>query len=114
MNIYKILSYVFLGLTLACFITIPILGFTGNLSSGNGLVPWVYLCFAGFGIFGLLYGVFGKLARTNSFGGPKGSSQGIDSLSKPEIKVRCPECGELNDEDALYCKKCGASLKKPL
>lgn len=26
------------------------------------------------------------------------------------IKVRCRSCGELNDEDASYCKKCGAKM----
>lgn len=25
--------------------------------------------------------------------------------------VRCPKCGTLNDDDALFCTKCGASLK---
>jgi uncharacterized membrane protein YvbJ len=27
------------------------------------------------------------------------------------IKVRCPHCGELNDEDAEFCKKCGGKMK---
>jgi len=26
------------------------------------------------------------------------------------IKVRCPHCRTLNDEDARFCKQCGASL----
>ena len=30
--------------------------------------------------------------------------------SKEVIKVRCPSCKTLNDEDAKYCKKCGAQL----
>lgn len=29
---------------------------------------------------------------------------------KEVIKVRCRSCGELNDEDASYCKKCGAKM----
>ena len=27
------------------------------------------------------------------------------------IKVRCPHCGYLESEDALYCSKCGKSMK---
>lgn len=30
--------------------------------------------------------------------------------TKEVIKVRCRSCGELNDEDAAFCKKCGASM----
>jgi ribosomal protein L40E len=30
--------------------------------------------------------------------------------SKEIIKVRCRSCGELNDEDATYCKKCGSRM----
>jgi predicted Zn-ribbon and HTH transcriptional regulator len=26
------------------------------------------------------------------------------------IKIRCRECGELNDEDAKFCKKCGKMI----
>ena len=32
------------------------------------------------------------------------------STGKEVIKVRCRSCGELNDEDASYCKKCGAKM----
>jgi ribosomal protein L40E len=32
------------------------------------------------------------------------------SAGKEVIKVRCRSCGELNDEDASYCKKCGAKM----
>lgn len=28
----------------------------------------------------------------------------------PEIKIRCRGCGGLNDEDAKFCKSCGAPL----
>jgi flagellar biosynthesis/type III secretory pathway M-ring protein FliF/YscJ len=27
------------------------------------------------------------------------------------IKVRCPHCGYLESEDAVYCSKCGRSMK---
>lgn len=27
------------------------------------------------------------------------------------IKVRCPHCGYLESEDAVYCSKCGKSMK---
>ena len=30
--------------------------------------------------------------------------------TKEVIKVRCRSCGELNDEDATYCKKCGSRM----
>jgi predicted RNA-binding Zn-ribbon protein involved in translation (DUF1610 family) len=26
------------------------------------------------------------------------------------VKIRCPKCRELNDEDARFCKHCGAAL----
>lgn len=32
------------------------------------------------------------------------------SDSKEVIKIRCQSCKTLNDEDAKYCKKCGAEL----
>ena len=34
----------------------------------------------------------------------------IKSESKEVVKVRCQSCKTLNDEDAKYCKKCGATL----
>ncbi|NTW90539.1 MAG: zinc ribbon domain-containing protein [Erysipelotrichaceae bacterium] len=32
------------------------------------------------------------------------------SDSKEVVKIRCQSCKTLNDEDAKYCKKCGAEL----
>ena len=34
----------------------------------------------------------------------------IQKETKEIIKVRCKDCGELNDEDAKFCKKCGKGL----
>ena len=34
----------------------------------------------------------------------------IKPESKEVVKVRCQSCKTLNDEDAKYCKKCGATL----
>lgn len=39
----------------------------------------------------------------------------IDKLTKPEeekevVKIRCRSCKALNDEDAKFCKSCGAEL----
>ena len=34
----------------------------------------------------------------------------IKPESKEVVKVRCQSCKTLNDEDAKYCKKCGAIL----
>ncbi|HYF93896.1 MAG TPA: zinc ribbon domain-containing protein [Symbiobacteriaceae bacterium] len=33
-------------------------------------------------------------------------------VAEPEtvVKVRCPKCRELNDEDAAFCKRCGAPM----
>jgi ribosomal protein L40E len=30
--------------------------------------------------------------------------------AKETVKVRCRSCGELNDEDATFCKKCGERM----
>jgi hypothetical protein len=40
---------------------------------------------------------------------------GVDKLIKPEeekevVKIRCRSCKALNDEDAKFCKNCGAEL----
>lgn len=32
--------------------------------------------------------------------------------TKEVIKVRCIECGALNEEDAMYCNKCGTKMQK--
>jgi hypothetical protein len=29
---------------------------------------------------------------------------------EPQVKVRCQKCSALNDEDAKFCKQCGAAL----
>lgn len=39
----------------------------------------------------------------------------IDNISKPQqpkevIKIRCRVCNSLNDEDAKFCKNCGAPI----
>lgn len=34
------------------------------------------------------------------------ADEGQDTI----VKVRCPHCRTLNDEDARFCKQCGASL----
>lgn len=36
---------------------------------------------------------------------------GNGSEGNTVIKVRCPHCGYLESEDALYCSKCGKSMK---
>ncbi|HWI63036.1 MAG TPA: zinc ribbon domain-containing protein [Symbiobacteriaceae bacterium] len=30
---------------------------------------------------------------------------------EPVVKVRCPKCKALNDEDARFCKQCGATMQ---
>jgi ribosomal protein L40E len=32
------------------------------------------------------------------------------TATKEVVKVRCRGCGELNDEDATFCKKCGERM----
>ncbi len=36
----------------------------------------------------------------------------VDStnVSKEIVKIKCRNCGELNDEDSVYCKSCGEKL----
>ena len=36
---------------------------------------------------------------------------GNGSEGNTVIKVRCPHCGYLESEDAVYCSKCGRSMK---
>jgi hypothetical protein len=117
MKVYKILSTIFLVLGLGCFATIFILSFTGHVANDDGTpVPWFFICFGGCFVTFILAGIFGNLAKKGlghaDFGNSLGSSEGIDSLTKPVVKVRCPNCNTLNDEDADFCKKCGAPLKK--
>ncbi len=33
-----------------------------------------------------------------------------DKIVRYKNAVRCPDCGVLNTEDSLYCKKCGARI----
>lgn len=40
-----------------------------------------------------------------------GVSAIANAVKESDNKV-CPSCGELNDNDASFCKKCGASLNK--
>jgi len=35
---------------------------------------------------------------------------GIEKETDEIIKIRCRECGELNEEDAKFCKNCGKTL----
>lgn len=34
----------------------------------------------------------------------------VQEQQRAAVKVRCPHCRTLNDEDARFCKQCGASL----
>lgn len=36
--------------------------------------------------------------------------QSNDNAPREIIKVKCRECGALNDEDAKFCKECGKSI----
>lgn len=33
-----------------------------------------------------------------------------DKINEIKAAVRCPECGAVNDDEALYCAKCGARM----
>ena len=35
---------------------------------------------------------------------------GKNKDQKEIIKIRCRNCGELNDEDAKFCKSCGREM----
>lgn len=111
MNRFKILSIISTMMVFVCFFGF---GFSGYMTmSSESNFPWVIVCFVGFAVFGILSSVFRKLSENQyPLDRPsQGSSEGIDSLSKNVIKVRCPHCGELNDEDAEFCKKCGGKMK---
>lgn len=41
---------------------------------------------------------------------PQASDQTADGEQGTIVKVRCPRCRTLNDEDARFCKQCGTSL----
>jgi hypothetical protein len=116
MRLFKILSIVSISCAIACFFGLWISVFVARTDTGAGTglsgLPIFFIC--GFVGFGLLAGIFQSIDRHQSpFNGatPTGSSEGIDSLSQSTIKVRCPKCSELNDEDADFCKKCGTKLK---
>lgn len=114
MNGWKIASIVCTVMIFVCFIGFAVLGMTGYGFSGGGFSPWVIVAFVGFGVFGFLSALFNKFSKNESplDNGPSGSPQGYDSLSKKEVvKVRCPHCGALNDEDADFCNKCGGRMK---
>lgn len=38
------------------------------------------------------------------------SNRKSESEVKEIIKIKCKECGALNDEDAKFCKSCGKEL----
>jgi len=45
---------------------------------------------------------------------PKKKKKSPKATKKPERPTAaCAKCGTSNDEDALFCKKCGASMKAP-
>ncbi|MBC8545329.1 zinc ribbon domain-containing protein [Clostridiaceae bacterium NSJ-31] len=33
-----------------------------------------------------------------------------DKINELKSAIRCPECGAINDEEAIYCAKCGAKM----
>ncbi|WP_445955183.1 zinc-ribbon domain-containing protein [Yeosuana sp.] len=35
-----------------------------------------------------------------------------DDYSGTKVLIRCPKCGNDNDQNALFCQKCGSSLGK--
>jgi hypothetical protein len=37
-------------------------------------------------------------------------SGGAPASAAPAVKVRCRQCGTLNEEDAKFCKSCGQAL----
>jgi hypothetical protein len=111
MNRFKILSILCTVMIFVCFFGF---GFAGYMMvSSQGSLAWVIICFIGFPLFAVLSNIFKKISENQNplEGSSQGSSEGIDSLSKSVIKVRCPHCGELNDEDAEFCKKCGGKMK---
>ena len=36
-----------------------------------------------------------------------------DKINEIKAAVRCPECSAVNDDEAIYCAKCGAKMTAP-
>ncbi|MFA6675898.1 MAG: SPFH domain-containing protein [Bacilli bacterium] len=64
---------------------------------------------AGLG-FGYGMGMVNQVKGNSQIGGQPGTPSEQQPQAKPEIQVRCPKCGALNNETAKFCNQCGASL----
>lgn len=120
-----ILSIIGIILFLSNFVAI----FTGNLFNFNPIIPLV----------GFFMIAIGQIIRTIGSKGIAGSGIILDpekaredvkpyskamggviddvmsnvdtkSANKEIIKIKCRNCGTLNDEDSTYCKSCGEKL----
>lgn len=92
---YKILSIIFSVGILICFV-----GFTlsGVAMARTGVI---LTFFFGFGLCGILVAIFSSKAKESD------SSSGV--IHNSQVIKRC-SCGAINDEDAIYCKKCGKEI----
>lgn len=84
----------------------------GLLGPGEALDPRIApLCF----VFGLIFFIIGAVSKK----GTKSIQQPIQvpsvaispQVTKAQVvKIKCPRCDHLNDEDAKFCMKCGSPL----
>ena len=44
---------------------------------------------------------------------PQSDSQLHREAPKEIIRIRCPKCGNINDETANFCNACGSTLRPP-
>lgn len=76
-----------------------------NTAAGNqGTVGGMMGAGLGFG-----YGM-GMYNQVNQNGMNQGGQPGQAAQPKEVVKVRCPSCGALNNENAKFCSECGAKL----
>jgi hypothetical protein len=89
--------------------------------AGDEITPYVIAGYViggvGFIGFVILMAVTSDKKAGHFSGRINDSSEGYEGAGaeKPKAKeagkVRCPHCGQLNDEDATYCQNCGNRLR---
>lgn len=109
--------YVFLVLAIVFVLGgIATFGITAWLMVSTEKFQYFFICFAGMALFmagGVFLALMGRL-RVKNFWQNHQTEITISSNSKnPSQKGAkiCNRCHEVNDNDAIYCKKCGEKLQ---
>jgi len=92
-------------------VVVVILGFifTGTIIGAIIGLPFILIGFIMI-IWGLV--TSGKRTEQVIVSQPPTRTETVRTEIVQKIMVRCPNCSTLNPEDATYCSKCGAELKK--